>query len=111
MKIHAPGYRLLIKLMPEETTSKGGIVLPDNLLDKVNQSTTFAEVIEIGPNCWHDCGGPEAWMCKPGSIIAFNKYSYKDVVYEVDESNHPIKDDNLFKIINDKDVIGVYTNG
>lgn len=98
-----------MKLRPEKEKTRGGIIIPDNINDKLQQATTFATVIDIGPTCWHDCGGSEVW-CKVGDVISFNKYSYRDVSYEVDSEGNPIEDEKLFKMINDKDVIGVYTN-
>lgn len=103
MKIKAPGYRLLVKLKPVEKASKGGIVLVDNYVDKLQQATTLAEVIDIGPSCWWDVDGGKPW-CNIGDTVCINKYSYKDVAY----TDHDDDEESLYKMINDKDVIGVY---
>lgn len=109
MKIKAPGYRLLVKLKPEKEKTKGGIIIPNSINEKLQQVTSIADVIDVGPNCWHDCGGTEQW-CKPGDTVTIVKYSGRHVTFELDEENRPVEDGNLFRMVNDKDVIGVYTN-
>ncbi len=102
----AIGYRLYVKLIVPK--KQGLIELPDSIKKARDQATTLAEVIEIGPVAWAECGGPEAWKCKPGSIISMNAYSYKDVSDKLDSSFNRLLDDDLYKVINDKDVINVY---
>lgn len=96
--------------MPEKERTKGGIILPDSVQTQMQQATTLGTVVDIAPMAWHDSGGAEAWKCKVGSVVSFNKYCYRDVNFELDEDGRPVDDGNLFKMINDKDVIGVYNN-
>lgn len=101
-KLEAPGYRIVVKLQPVEEVTKGGLVLPGDYLKKVQQATTIAEVVAIGPSCWWDVDGGKPW-CKVGDTIVINKYSWKDAP----EGILGCEDEELYKTINDKDVINV----
>ena len=102
MKMKAPGYRILVKLHIVEEVTKGGIILTEDYKNKLQAAVCIAEVIDLGPSCWWDVDNGKPW-CKIGDRITINKYSYVDAFPDSKD-----EEDKLYKMINDKDVIGVY---
>lgn len=69
------GWRVLVAMVPVETRSAGGILLPDSHLDQKQAVATVGYVISIGPQAYRreDTGfGP--WVC-PGHRVLVAKYA------------------------------------
>lgn len=67
--------RVIVRRMEEETTSPGGIVIPDNAAEKPSRG----EVIAAGDGKITDSGEVRALAVKVGDKVLFGKYSGTEV--------------------------------
>lgn len=67
--------RLVVKPMPKEEVTKGGIVLPDTVKEKPQEG----EVIAVGPGKMTDDGKRIAMDVAVGDIVLFAKYGGTEV--------------------------------
>jgi chaperonin GroES len=85
MKIHPLHDRVLVKrLEPGDTTSPGGIIIPDTVKEKPQEG----EVVAVGPGKLLEGGTVQPMNVKVGDKILFGKYSGTDV--KVDEQDYLI---------------------
>ena len=81
MKIRPLHDRVVIKRMDEETTSPGGIVIPDSATEKPDKG----EVIAVGNGKILDNGEVRALDIKVGDKVLFGKYAGTTVKVDDDE--------------------------
>jgi chaperonin GroES len=93
MKIRPLQDRVVVRRTEEETTSAGGIVLPDSATEKPAQG----EVVAVGPGRVLDNGEVRAVDVKIGDTVVFGKYS----------SNTVKIDDEELLILNESEIFGV----
>jgi len=70
-KIKPLGERVVIKPLPREEISKGGIVLPDTAKEKPQEG----EIIAVGPGKLSDDGKRIAMEVKVGDKVVYSKYA------------------------------------
>lgn len=75
MKIRPLHDRVIIKRLEAETTSAGGIVIPDSATEKPIKG----EVIAVGNGKILENGDKRALDIKPGDKVLFGKYSGTEV--------------------------------
>lgn len=73
--------RVLIKRKAEETTSSGGIIIPDSATEKPSQG----EVIAVGEGKVLENGQLRPLAVKAGDTVLFGKYSGTEVKVDGDE--------------------------
>ncbi|TDJ16736.1 MAG: co-chaperone GroES [Gammaproteobacteria bacterium] len=93
MNIRPLQDRVIVKRMEEETTSSGGIVLPDSATEKPIRG----EVIAIGPGKILDSGKKQPLEVKVGDTVLFGKYSGTEVKL----------DDEELVVMREEDIMGV----
>ena len=93
MKLRPLQDRIVVKRVAEETTTKGGIIIPDTAKEKPAEG----KVIAVGNGKVADDGKRIALEIKIGDRILFGKYSGSDVKIDGDE----------FLIMREDDVLGV----
>ncbi|MCH8079823.1 MAG: co-chaperone GroES [Proteobacteria bacterium] len=93
MNIRPLQDRVIVKRMEEETTSSGGIVLPDSATEKPIRG----EVIAIGPGKILDSGKKQPLEVKVGDTVLFGKYSGTEVKL----------DDEELLVMREEDIMGV----
>jgi chaperonin GroES len=94
MKIRPLHDRVLVKRIdPEETTSAGGIIIPDTAKEKPQEG----EVVAVGPGKMVEGGNVQPMNVKAGDRILFGKYSGTDVKI----------DDEDYLIMREDDILGV----
>ncbi|PXA87646.1 co-chaperone GroES [Caulobacter sp. D4A] len=93
MKFRPLGDRVLVKRVEEETTTKGGIIIPDTAKEKPQEG----EVVAVGPGARNDKGDLVALDLKAGDRILFGKWSGTEV--KVDGKD--------LLIMKESDVLGV----
>ncbi len=81
MKIRPLHDRVVVKRMEEETTSAGGIVIPDSAAEKPMRG----EVISVGNGKVADNGDVRPLDVKAGDQILFGKYSGTEIKIEGEE--------------------------
>lgn len=87
------GERVVVKPLPSEEITKGGIVLPDTVKEKPQEG----EVVAIGSGRLLDNGSRVAIDLKVGDRILFSKYSGNEVKIE----------DVEYLIMRESDILGV----
>jgi chaperonin GroES len=70
-KIEPLGDRVVIKPLPKEEVSKGGIVLPDTAKEKPQEG----KVIAVGPGRLTEDGKRIAMEVKKGDKVIYSKYA------------------------------------
>jgi chaperonin GroES len=93
MKIRPLHDRVVVKRLEEETTTKGGIIIPDTAKEKPISGLVLA----VGSGKRLDDGRVRALDVKAGDRILFGKYSGTEI--KVDGEEH--------LILREDDVLGV----
>jgi len=93
MKLRPLQDRILVQRVEEETTTKGGIIIPDTAKEKPAEG----KVVAVGNGKLGDDGKRIALEIKAGDRILFGKYSGTEVKIEGEE----------FLIMREDDVLGV----
>jgi chaperonin GroES len=70
-KIEPLGDRVVIKPIPKEEVSKGGIVLPDTVQEKPQEG----KIIAVGPGRLSEDGKRIAMEVKKGDTVIYSKYA------------------------------------
>lgn len=73
--------RVIIKRLESETTSAGGIVIPDSAAEKPSRG----EVVAVGNGKILDNGETRALAVKAGDTVLFGKYSGSEVKVDGEE--------------------------
>jgi len=81
MKIRPLHDRVVVRRMPEETTSAGGIILPDTAKEKPLEG----EVLATGNGKILDNGDVRALDVKVGDKVLFGKYAGTEVTVDGEE--------------------------
>lgn len=93
MKIRPLNDRILVKRLEEETTTKGGIIIPDSAKEKPAEG----EIVAVGPGRLNDKGDRVAIDLKAGDRVLFSKYGGTDVKIEGED----------YLIMREDDILGV----
>ena len=93
MKIRPLRDRLLVKRLAEETTTKGGIIIPDTAKEK----PISGQVLAVGTGKILENGTVRPLDIKAGDRVLFGKYSGTEV--KIDGEEH--------LILREDDVLGV----
>jgi chaperonin GroES len=94
MKIRPLHDRVVIKRMEEDSTSAGGIVIPDSASEKPSKG----EVVAVGNGKVLDSGDTRALDLKVGDKVLFGKYSGTEV--KVDEDDLLVmREDDIMAVI------------
>ena len=93
MKLRPLQDRILVQRVEEETTTKGGIIIPDTAKEKPAEG----KVVAVGNGKIGDDGKRIALEIKKGNRILFGKYSGTEVKIEGEE----------YLIMREEDVLGV----
>jgi len=93
MKIRPLHDRLVVRRLEEETTTAGGIVLPDSAAEKPSQG----EVLAVGPGKILDNGDVRPLDVKVGDKVIFGQYGGSTVKISGEE----------YLILNESEIFGV----
>jgi chaperonin GroES len=93
MKLRPLQDRILVQRVEEETTTKGGIIIPDTAKEKPAEG----KVIAVGNGKLDDSGNRVPLEIKSGDRILFGKYAGTEVKIEGEE----------YLIMREDDVLGV----
>ena len=93
MNIRPLHDRLVVRRLEEETTTAGGIVLPDSAAEKPSQG----EVLAVGPGKALDNGEVRALDVKVGDKVIFGQYGGSTVKLDGEE----------LLILNESEIFGV----
>ena len=93
MKLRPLQDRILVQRVEEETTTKGGIIIPDTAKEKPAEG----KVVAVGNGKVGEDGKRIALEVKKGDRILFGKYSGTEVKISGDE----------YLIMREEDVLGI----
>ena len=85
--------RVVIRRLAAETTSKGGIVIPDQAAEKSSQG----EVIAVGDGVRLDNGQRQALSVKTGDRVLFAQYAGTEVKL----------DGNTYLVVKESDILAI----
>ena len=94
MKLRPIGDRILVKRIESETTSAGGIIIPESAKEKPQE----AEVIAVGDGKLLDNGERIAPPVHAGDHILFAKYSGDEIKLE-GEDHLIVRSDEILALI------------
>ena len=94
MNIRPLHDRVLVKRMEEETTSAGGIVIPDSAAEKPQQG----EIVAAGTGKRLDSGDIVPLEVKIGDTVLFGKYSGTEVK-ELGEGMIVMREDDIMGVV------------
>lgn len=94
MKIRPLHDRVVVKRTEEDTTSAGGIVIPDSASEKPSKG----EVVAVGNGKVLDTGDVRALDLKVGDKVLFGKYSGTEIKVE-DDDLLVMREDDIMAII------------
>ena len=93
-KIRPLHDRVIVKRLPEEEVTKGGIIIPDTAKEKPIQG----EVVAVGPGKTLDNGKTVALDVKVGNKVLFGKYAGSEV--KLDGTEHLIlREDEILAVL------------
>ena len=94
MKLRPLHDRVIVKRMEEETTSPGGIVIPDSATEKPSRG----EIIAVGNGKILDSGDVRPLDVKAGDKVLFGKYSGTEV--KVDGEDYLVmREDDVMAVL------------
>ncbi len=94
MKIRPLQDRLVVKRMEEETTTAGGILIPDSATEKPSRG----EVVAVGNGKKNDNGDVTPMDVKVGDSVLFGKYAGTEIKIDGEE----------LLIMREEDILGVF---
>ena len=93
-KIRPLHDRVIVKRLPEEEVTKGGIIIPDSAKEKPIQG----EVVAVGPGKTLDNGKTVALDVMVGNKVLFGKYADNEV--KLDGTEHLIlREDEILAVL------------
>lgn len=93
MKIRPLNDRILVKRIESETTTSGGIIIPDSAKEKPAEG----KIVAVGAGKLNDKGERVALEVKVGDAVLFSKYGGTDVKIDGEE----------YLIMREDDILGV----
>ena len=94
MSIRPLQDRVLIKRLEEETTTSGGIIIPDS----AKETPAEGEVVAVGPGRKDDNGNLVPMDVKVGDKVLFSKYGGNEV--KIDGVEHLVmREDEIVGVI------------
>jgi chaperonin GroES len=94
MRLRPLQDRILVQRIEEETTTKGGIIIPDTAKEKPQQG----KVVAVGPGKADGSGNRIALEVKEGDRVLFSKYSGTEI--KIDGEEHLfMKEDDILGIM------------
>ena len=94
MKVHPLQDRLVVRRVEEETTTKGGIIIPDTAKER----PLAGQVIAVGSGKKHEDGTVVALDVKAGDRVLFGKYAGTEI--QIDGIEHLIlREDEVLGVI------------
>jgi chaperonin GroES len=94
LKVRPLQDRLVVKRLPEEEVTKGGIIIPDSAKEKPVQG----QVVAVGNGKVLENGKVRALDVKPGDRVMFGKYAGSEIKIG-DEEHLILREDEILGVI------------
>jgi chaperonin GroES len=93
MKIKPLGDRVLLKVLPNEETTKSGIVIPDTAKEKPQEG----EIVAVGSGRILENGQKVDLEVKVGDRVFYSKYAGNEIKLNGED----------YLILNERDILGI----
>jgi chaperonin GroES len=93
LNVRPLGDRVIIKALPQEDKTKGGIILPDTAKEKPQQG----EVVAVGSGRILENGTKVTMEVKAGDKVLYGKYSGTEIKIEGEE----------YLIVKESEILGI----
>lgn len=87
--------RVIVKRIEENTTTSGGIIIPDSAKEKPQEG----EIIAVGEGKYKEDGSRQTLDVKEGDRVLFGKYSGSEITLDGEEFLM-MREDEILGIIN-----------
>ena len=78
-----PGYHILVRPLAVRSETKGGILMPDRLVDDIQHLTTVGRVVKIGELAYKDKHKfSEGSWCSEGDFVCYGKHTGQKFLYK-----------------------------
>lgn len=78
-----PGYHVMIRPISLREKTKGGIFLPDKVVDDISYLTTIGQVVKLGDLAYEDSEKfPKGKWCEVGDYVCYGKHTGQKFVYK-----------------------------
>jgi co-chaperonin GroES (HSP10) len=78
-----PGYHLLIRPVAIKRETKGGIIMPDKVVDDIAYLTTIGKVLALGDLAYQDkVKFPKGAWCDVGDYVCYGKFTGQKMSYK-----------------------------
>jgi chaperonin GroES len=94
MKLSPLGDRVIVKLLEEEETKKGGIIIPDTAKERPQEG----EVVAVGKGRRTNSGDRIDMEVKTGDRVLFGKYAGNEITID-EEKLMVMKEDDIWAIV------------
>ncbi len=94
MKLTPLGDRVIIKLIEQSETKKGGIIIPDTAKERPQEG----EVVAVGKGRRTNSGDRIEPEVKKGDRVLFGKYAGNEITID-DEKYLVVKEDEIWAVI------------
>jgi chaperonin GroES len=94
MKLTPLGDRVIVKLLEQEETKKGGIIIPDTAKERPQEG----EVMAVGKGRRNNAGDRVEMEVKSGDRVLFGKYAGNEITIETDKFM-VMKEDEIWAIV------------
>lgn len=95
-------FKVLVKTQDVEEVTKGGIIIPSDIVEKESAASQIATIIDFGQAAFTIGAGdlPNEWNITPkvGQNIALNRYA--GITIEG-------KDKEEYRLVNDKEILAI----
>lgn len=95
VKIKPLADRVVVKPLPPEEKTAGGLYIPDTAKEKPQQG----EVIAVGPGKITDDGKKQNPEVKVGDVVLYGKYSGTEITFDNDDYLI-MRESDIFGIVN-----------
>ena len=105
-----PGYHILVRPLAVRSETKGGILMPDRLVDDIQHLTTVGRVVKIGELAYKDKHKfSEGSWCSEGDFVCYGKHTGQKFLYKGVRYLLIYDDQVIMKISDPSDVDPMYS--
>ena len=103
------GWRMLVLPFKMKEKTKGGILIPDDVVERAQVASTCGLVLALGPDCYKDKERyPDGPWCKKGSWVIFARYAGSRIKIDGGEVRLLNDDEVLATVENPEDIFHDY---
>lgn len=96
------GWRILIEPIEVKSKTRGGLDLPDSVLEAQEYMRYVGHVVSLGPEAYrHRKFGEGGAWCTPGDWVIYGRYAGQEMLIRGETRIH------TFRFVNDDEILGI----